>query len=57
MLAFLMTSKTQMSVSVSTHRAQSDSMQENHILVALGNEDENWGRGMTIKGERHGGGG
>ena len=57
MLAFLMTSKTQMSVSVSIHRAQSDSMQENHILVALGNEDENWGRGMTIKGERHGGGG
>ena len=43
---------------MSTCTAQSDSMQENHIFVALG-EDGKKKRGerdMTIRGGRHGGG-
>ena len=51
-----------MSTSVSTCRVQSDSMQENPMLVGLDKEDgKGWGggggeRGMTLRKGRHGGG-
>ena len=42
-----------MSMSTCTCRVQSDSMQENQMLVAIA-KDGNKGRGITIKGGRHG---
>ena len=48
-----------MSVSMSTCRAQSDSMQKNPMLVALGKDEmilkKKGGDGMTIRGGRSGG--